>query len=420
MFLEDAPERHLLRSKLYAKNTCKQKPIALPAIPDHKPKRLRIGYFSSDFREHSAAFGILNILESHDLERFEIYGYSFGPDDGSDMRKRIIKAVDVFVDVKDMTDMDIVQLARRDKIDIAIDLNGYTKNSKESIFAYRAAPIQIHFWSSANSSGADYIDYYIGDTVSLPKEHDHHYSESIIRLPHWYQAVYSEPQISSATPTRTEMALPEDGFVFCCFNNSYKLSPIEFEIWMRILDKVEGSVLWLFKSNKWMEQNLQQEAIKRGVSPDRLIFAEPVSHQEHLARQRLADLFVDTFNVNAGVTAGDALWNDLPVVTKLGNGFAARMCGSLLMSLDMPELVTETEQEYETLILELATNPERLATIRKKLKENRVSAPLFDTESFTKHLEDGYQQAYKLYFDGKKPVAITVNKKPTIRKNTPN
>jgi len=411
MFLEDAPERHLLRSKLWAKDVCKLKSIPLPSSPTHKPKRLRIGYFSSDFRRHSAIFAMLNIFEAHDHERFEIYGYSFGPDDGSDMRKQIIKEIDVFVDVQEMADMDIALLARKDKIDIAIDLNGYTKYCRPNIFACRAAPIQIHFWGTANSSGADHIDYYIGDTVNLPKEHDHHYTESIIRLPHWYQAVYSEPQIASAPPTREEMGLPEDGFVFCCFNNSYKLSPIEFEIWMRLLDKVEGSVLWLLKSNKWMQQNLQQEAIKRGVSPDRLIFAERVSHHENLVRQRLADLFIDNFNVNAGVTGGDALWVGLPVVTKLGKGFAARICGSQLISLDMPELVTKTEQEYEALILELATNPERLATIRKKLKETRVSASLFDTESFTKHLEDGYHQAYQLYFDGKNPEAITVDKK---------
>ena len=411
MFLEDAPERHLLRSKLYAKNSFKQKSIPLPTGPTHKPKRVRIGYFSSDFRDHSATWAILNILEAHDRERFEIYAYSFGPDDSGPMRKEIIKAVDTFVDVQDMTDRDVALLAREDKIDIAIDLNGYTKFSRPSIFAYRAAPIQIHFWSSANSSGTDYIDYYIGDTVNLPKENDHHYSESIIRLPHWYQAVYSKSQFTSNPPTRADMGLPEDGFVFCCFNNSYKLSPVEFKIWMRLLDKVEGSVLWLLNLNKWMKQNLQKEAVKQGISPDRLIFAEPIPHHEHLMRHRLADLFIDNFNTNAGVTAGDALWVGLPIVTKLGNGLAARICGSLLVSLDMPELVTKTEQEYEALILELATNPERLATIRQKLTENRLSTALFDTESFTKHLEDGYNQAYQLYFDGKKPEAITVHKK---------
>ena len=410
MFLEDAPERHLLRSKLWAKNTYKQKPMPLPTRPAHKPKRLRIGYFSSDFREHSATFGMLNIFQAHDRDRFEIYGYSFGPDDSGHVRKQIVKAVDAFVDVQEMTDMDIALLARKDKIDIAIDLNGYTKSGRTNIFTYRAAPIQIHFWATANSSGADHIDYYIGDVVNLPKEHDHHYSESIIRLPYWYQAVHSEPQISSARPTRTEMGLPEDGFVFCCFNNGYKLSPIEFKIWMRLLDKVEGSVLWLLKSNKWMQQNLQQEAIKSGISPDRLIFSEYVSHQEHLARQSLADLFIDTFNVNAGVTAGDALWVGLPMVTKLGKGLAARVCGSLLMSLGMPELVTKTEQEYEALILELATNPKQLAKVKQKLEENRLLEALFDSKSFTKHLEDGYLQAYQLYFDGKNPKAITVSK----------
>jgi len=307
-----------------------------------------------------------------------------------------------------MGDQDVALLARQDKIDIAIDINGYTKLCRPSIFAYRAAPIQIHFWGSANSMGTDSIDYYIGDDLRIPKKYEQGYSESIIRLPHWMMAKYENEAISDLPMTRTDMGLPEQGFVFCCFNNSYKISSAEFDIWMRLLDKVNDSVLWILKTNKWMEQNLQKEATKRGIAAERLVFAEKVSHPVHLARQRLADLLLDTFNVNAGVTAGDALWVGLPLVTKLGKGHNTRICGSLLKAIGMPELITETEQEYEALILDLATNPERLASIKQKLADNRLSKPLFDTELFTKHLEDGYQQAYQRYFDGNDPEAISV------------
>ena len=407
MAFEDAPERHRIRSELYSKKF-KQKPIPMPPIPMQKPKRLRIGYFSSDFREHSVIYTIADVFDAHDRERFEIYGYSFGPNDDSEIRKRIINTVDVFHDVKEMGDKDIALLARQDKIDIAIDINGYTKLCRPGIFAYRAAPIQIHFWGSANTSGTDFIDYYIADNIGIPVEHEHHWSESIIRLPIWSQSRHKNNYVSDQLITRKDMGLPEHGFIFCNFNNSYKLSPIEFDIWMRLLDQVEDSVLWLLKPTKWVETNLQQEARKRGVAADRLVFAEKLPHPVHLARQKLADVFVDNFNVNAGVTLGDALWVGLPVVTKLGKQMPARVGGMALASIDMPELITKTEQEYEALLLELATNSQRLSAIKEKLVANRLSTPLFNAELFTKHLENGYQQAYQRYFDGNDPEAISV------------
>ena len=408
MTFEDAPERHRIRSEVLAKKKYKQNPIPMLPVPMQKPKRLRIGYFSSDFRAHSVISLIADIFDAHDRELFEIYAYSFGPDDGSEMRQRMINTVNVFHDVKEMADRDISLLARQDKIDIAIDINGYTKHCRPSIFVYRAAPIQIHFWGSANTSGADFIDYVILCNMIVPKEHDHHWCESIIRLPFWCQARHNSNVISDHLITRAHMGLPENGFVFCNFTNSYKLSPVEFSIWMRLLDQVEDSVLWLFKSNRWMEQNLQQEAQKRGVAAERLVFAERVPHPIHLARQRLADVFVDTFNVNAGVTAGDALWVGLPMVTKLGKGMATRFGGLLLAAIDLPELITKNEQEYEALLLDLATNPQRLSAIKEKLAANRLSTPLFNSEFFTKHLEDGYQQAYQRYFEGKQPRNIIV------------
>ena len=405
---EDAPERQKIRAEIYAKNTITQKSIPIPYVSKSKPKRLRIGYFSSDFREHAVMYLMADIFDSHDSAHFEIYGYSFGPDDKSDFRKRVINSFDVFRDVREMTYQDIALLARRDKIDIAIDLNGYTKLCRPNIFAYRAAPIQIHFWGSGNTSGSNFLDYVIVPNLGVPEEHSQHWCEKIIRLPFWCQAKYEDNYISNHHVTRKNMGLPENGFVFCSFNNSYKLSPVEFDIWMRLLKQVDGSVLWIYKSNKWVEKNLQKEAFKRGVLTNRLVFAEKVPHPVHLARQRLADVLLDTFNSSAGVTAGDALWAGLPVVTKLGKNYSARAGGYMLASIEMPELITKTEQEYETLLLDLATNPQRLSAINYKLRANRLSTPLFNSKLFTKHLENAYQQAYQRYFGGKDPKDISI------------
>ena len=406
--LEDAPGRHRLRSELYAKNNFKQKPIPLPSRPKTKPSRLRIGYFSVDFHEHPVAYLIAQMLEQHDRGRFEIHAYSLGPEKNDKMRHKIVSAVDTFNDVRTMNDRDIALLVRQDNIDIAIDLIGYTATSRPSIFAYRAAPIQINYLGYPGTMGAEFIDYIIGDQNLIPDSFEEYYSEKVIILPNSYQPNDNTRMISGHSMTKFEMGLPESGFVFCCFNNNFKISTSEFDIWMRLLLKVEGSVLWLLKSNNLAEKNLQLEAEKRGVSSDRLIFAEKIPQSEHLARHRMADLFIDTFNYNAHTTASDALWAGLPVVTKLGQGFAARVAGSLLTAIDLTELITETEPEYEALILDLATNPQRLDAIKQKLAANRVSKPLFNTELFTKHLEDGYQQAYQRYFDGLEPDAIAV------------
>jgi protein O-GlcNAc transferase len=307
-----------------------------------------------------------------------------------------------------MNDRDVALLARQDKIDIAVDLTGYTTNSRSGIFACRAAPIQINYLGYPGTMGADFIDYIIADQNLIPTESQHFYSEKPIYMPNSYMVTDNTRPVSSIPITRLEAGLPEDGFVFCCFNNNYKISPAEFDIWMRLLTRVKGSVLWLRKSNNWSEDNFSKEAQNRGVDPSRLIFAGRKPMDEHLARHRLADLFLDTFAFNAHTTATEALWVGLPVVTKLGQGFAARVAGSLLTAIGLPELITETEQEYEALILDLATNPERLASLKEKLAANRLSKPLFNSELFTKHLEDGYQQAYHRYFEGLEPDTITV------------
>jgi protein O-GlcNAc transferase len=408
--LEDAPERHRVRSEILVEKLYKHKtPLPPAAKPSQEPQRLRIGYFSADFQEHPVAYLMAKVLEVHDRMRFEVYGYSIGPARDDDMRQRLIKAFDVFIDVRDMSDQDVALLVRQDKIDIAIDLTGHTKNNRLGIFAYRAAPVQINYLGYPGTIGADFIDYIIADSVLIPSGYEQYYNEHILRLPNSYMPTDNTRPMSTRPMSRSEMDLPEDGFVFCCFNNNYKISPQEFDIWMRVLAKVEGSVLWLRNSNAWSEDNLRTQAKIRGVDPSRLVFAGRTPIEEHLARQKLADLFLDTFAFNAHTTAAEALWAGLPVVTKVGKGFAARVAASLLTAVDLPELITETEQEYEALILNLATNPERLAQIRKTLADKRLSAPLFDTALFTKHLEDGYQQVYQRYYDGKPPDDIFVS-----------
>ena len=407
--LEDAPDRHRVRSETYAKKLYGYKTSLPPVVrPSQKPQRLRIGYFSADFNAHPVAQLIAKVLEVHDRSQFEIYGYSIGPSKDDDMRQRLIKAFDVFIDVRDMNDKEVALLARQDKIDIAIDLTGYTENSRTGIFAYWAAPVQINYLGYPGTMGADFIDYIIADRTLIPMDRQKFYSEKPIYLPHHYQAQDNTLPISDDTPSRLDLGLPEKGFVFCAINNSYKIRASEFDIWMRLLGHVDGSVLWLLESNKWMKGNLYKEAQLRGISADRLVFAQKVSHEKYLAQFRKADLYLDTFNYNAGATASNALWAGLPVLTKLGESYTARMAGSLLTSIGLPELATHSEEDYESLALALATNPERLAQIRRTLADNRLSTPLFDTALFTKHLENGFEQVYQRYYDGKLPDDIFV------------
>ena len=406
--LEDAPKRHRIRSEKYAAAKYPQKSMSTWAKPLQKPERLRIGYFSADFHDFPGMYLMAGLLEKHDRTKFEISAFSYGPDIDDQMRKRIVKAVDHFIDIRTADVNTVVDLARQQNIDIAVHRNGYTKNNRTELFASGLAPIQINYLGYPGTLGTDYIDYIVADPFVVPDDMRQHYSEQIMYLPNTYQPNDDKRTISDKVITRNDMGLPDRAFVFCCFNNNYKISLSEFDIWMRLLSKVEGSVLWLLKSNKWAEQNLKQQAEAMGVSAERIIFAERLPQAEHLARHRLADLFLDTFNYNAHTTASDALWAGLPVVTKAGQGFAARVAGSLLNAVGLPELVTTTEQDYEELVLRLATNPTKLAAVKETLAANRLTQPLFNTELYTKHLENGYQQAYQCYFDKKLPQTITV------------
>ena len=320
--------------------------------------------------------------------------------------------VDTFIDISAMSDSDVVVLAREHNLDIAIDVNGYTRFSRSRLFAHRMAPIQINYLGYPSTMAVDFIDYIIGDNTIISAEQRAFYSENIIYMPDCYQPNDEKRKIAKISTSRSDFGLAENSFVFCCFNNNFKITPKEYDIWMRVMRQVENSVLWLFKASDIAEKNLKCEAEARGVNPERIIFAKKVSLEEHLARHKHADLFIDTFNYNAHTTASDALWSGLPIVTKQGQQFAARVAASLLNAAGLSELVTKTEGEYESLILALAQDKARLAGVKNKLHETRSSCPLFDTVRYTRYFEAGLEKAYQDYCDGITPSDIAVSSLP--------
>jgi predicted O-linked N-acetylglucosamine transferase (SPINDLY family) len=392
--LIDSPAVQRHAAEIYTREKYPQRTdIAItPAHPAHE--RIRIGYFSADFYNHATGYLMAELFEQHDRSRFEILGFSFGPPATDEMGRRVSAAMDRFLDVRAMSDTEIAQLSRSLEVDIAIDLKGYTRDHRDGIFAERAAPIQASYVAYPGTMGAPYIDYLIADRTIIPDDLRQHYSEKIVTLPNSYQPNDSRRRISGDPTTRAAEQLPDAAFVFCCFNNAYKITPAVFDSWMRILTRVDGSVLWLLEENATTAANLRAEALHRGVSPDRILFAQPVALPEHLARLSLADLFLDTLPYNAHTTASDALWVGLPVLTRIGETFAGRVAASLLRAVGLPELITNTAQEFEQLAIDLAHNPARLRTLRDCLKANRISAPLFDTPAYTRHLEAAYIAMY--------------------------
>jgi predicted O-linked N-acetylglucosamine transferase (SPINDLY family) len=307
------------------------------------------------------------------------------------MRKRLQAAFDRFVDVQNMADAEVAALLREMEVDIAVDLKGLTGDSRPAILAPRPAPIQVSYLGYPGTMGAAYIDYIIADRIVIPEDRKGSYSEAVVYLPDTYAPADCKRRISDHTPSRAEAGLPESGFVFCSFNNSYKITPAIFDIWMRLLRNIEGSVLWLLATDAAAVGNLRREAEARGVSPDRLVFAPRTSVEDHLARHRLADLFLDTLPCNAHTTASDALWAGLPLVTCLGSTFAGRVAASLLNAIGMSELVASSPANYEALALKLARDPNALAAVKAKLLRNRETYPLFDTDLFCKNIEAAYE-----------------------------
>ena len=371
--------------------------------------RIRIGYFSSDFRNHPTSHLIAEMLEHHDKGRFEIIAFSHGPNSNSQMQKRMENAFERFFHVENMSDVDLTALANDNELDIAVDLNGYTKLARTAVFASRVAPLQVNFLGYPGTMGAKFMDYIIADKTLIPPSHQAGYSEKIVYLPHSYQPNDRKREIAAKQFTRLELGLPGPGFVFCCFNNNAKINPNSFDIWMRVLKQVDGSVLWLLHSNNYVAPNLRKEAKARGVDPRRLIFAPHVPMPEHIARHQCADLFLDTLPYNAHTTASDALWGGLPVLTLMGETFAGRVAASLLNAIGLPELITASAIEYERMAIELARNPARLLSIRKKLSDNRLVAPLFDAELYAKHLEAAYAAMHERYQADLPPAHIHVD-----------
>jgi predicted O-linked N-acetylglucosamine transferase (SPINDLY family) len=381
---------------------------ALCAGVRYQHERIRIAYLSADFHHHATAYLMAELFEKHDRDRFEVSAWSFGQSVEDDMRARLRKAFEHFHEVRGSSDIEVATMLRAREIDIAIDLKGFTQHCRPTIFAHRAAPIQINYLGYPGTMGAAYIDYIIGDAVVTPLEHEEFYEEKVVRLPDTYQVNDSKRLISEHTPGRAEVSLPESGFVFCCFNNNFKIAPEIFDVWMRLMGRVEGSVLWLFADNAIAARNLKIEAEARGVNPERLVFASRMPLPEHLARHRLADLFLDTLPYNAHTTTSDALWAGLPVLTCIGGTFAGRVSASLLRATGLPELVTENLADYESLALRLATTPGMLSELKAKLAKNRGTHPLFDTDRFRRHMESAYITMYDRYQRGDPPQGFSV------------
>jgi len=361
-----------------------------PSLKKAKGEKIRIAYYSADFHNHATTYLMAGLFERHDKTQFEWYGFSFGPNIQDAMRGRLAAAFDHFFEVSRQSDRDVARLSRELGIDIAVDLKGYTRGARPGIFAQQCAPIQVNYLGYPGTMATEQMDYIIADRTVIPEANITAYSEKIVYLPHSYQVNDSERPISDRIFSRQEAGLPEYGFVFCCFNKNYKIQPDTFTGWMRILHAVKGSVLWLFEANSTAAHNLQIEAEKRGIDRKRLVFARMMPLPEHLARHRLADLFLDTFPCNAHTTASDALWAGLPILTRMGDSFASRVAGSLLRAIDLPELITETQKDYEALAIELALNPEKLAQIKQKLAAHRLTTPLFNTALFARQLEQAY------------------------------
>ncbi len=362
-----------------------------------KRKKIRIGYFSMDFGEHAVSYLTAELFELHNRIDFEVYGFSFGVNTLCPMRQRLEKAFDKFLDVRHLSNLDIVRLSRQHEIDIAIDLGGHTKESRPEIFSARVAPIQINYLGYLGTWGGNYMDYLIGDKIIVSNENLKHFSEKIIFLPNSFQVNPSHRFVSTNKLFKQDYGLPLESFVFCCLNNNWKITPEVFTQWMQILREVPNSVLWLLADNLWSEKNLKLEAIKHGVSVDRIIFAKRMPLEEYQAQFKQADLFLDTLPYNAGTIASDALWACLPVLTQIGKSFASRVAASLLVNIGVPELITQTKEEYYSLAIELALNPKKLAKIKAKLVQNQMTTTLFDTKLFSKHVEAAYKAVYERY-----------------------
>lgn len=378
----------------------------------HRHERLRIAYLSADYRQHATAILMAGLFEAHDRGRFETIAISFGPEEHSPMSERLQNCFDRFIDVRSLNDRRVVALMRSLEIDIAVDLKGYTWDMRPGILSRRGAPVQVSYLGYPGTMGLEEIDYLIADRIVMPPWQAARCTERIVYLPECYQVNDDRRMIPSRSPTRGEAGLPENGFVFCCFNNNYKITPAVFDVWMRLLRAIPDGVLWLLEDNAPAARNLRREAQARGVSADRLVFAPRVAPAAHLERHALADLFLDTLPYNAHTTTSDALWAGLPVLTCMGASFQGRVAASLLHAIGLPELITHSLDEYFGCAAALASSPPRLQELRTRLAHNRTRRPLFDTRRFCRHLEDAYTTMWKRHEAGLSPESFSVSAAP--------
>lgn len=406
--MRDDPGFQFRRSQKLASMWADLAPEPLPPLDGGEDRRIRIGYFSGDFHDHAIMYLASGLFREHDRDRFEVFAYSSGQVRHGQLRDRLIAEVEHFHDTFEMAEQDIFEMVRSHQLDIAIDVSGYTRGNRTALFARRIAPVQINWLGYPGTMAAPFMDYIVVDPMLVPAEEREHVSERLLVMPHCYQPNDNTRPIAEAPTTRAEFGLPDDAFVFCCFNQGFKITPREFDIWMRLMNAVEGSVLWLHVTNAMARSNLQREAALRGVDPRRLVFAESRPNPEHLARHAHADLFLDTFAYNAHTTMSDALWAGLPAVTRLGRQFAARVGASLLVNTGMDELIARSDEEYEALALSLARDPARLAALRAKLAANRAQAPLFDTIGYTRALEQACVEVLERHRQGQPPADMAV------------
>jgi protein O-GlcNAc transferase len=396
---------------LWSLNECGEKNILPKFIRKSREagQKIRVGYFSADFYTHATAILMAGVLEAHSRERFEWIGFSFGPAQDDELSKRVRSAFDQFIEVRNYSDRVVAQLSREIGIDIAVDLKGYTQDARTNIFAERAAPIQVNYLGFPGSMGATYIDYIIADKVIIPDELKQHYSEAVVRMPYCYQTNDNKRPIAPNVPSRHSQGLPEHGRVLCSFNNNYKITPQVFDVWMRVLNRFPDCVLWLLQDNPAAVENLKLEAKRRGIDPERLIFAPRMRNDEHLARHRLADLFMDTFPCNAHTTASDALWAGLPMITCAGETFASRVAASLLTTIGLADCVTYDLINYEKHIVSLLEQPQKLHALQARVDQGRTQSPLFDTQASARQLEAAYCEMMHRYEIDLPPAGFDIN-----------
>ncbi len=405
--LSNSPADQLQCARIFARRW--------PASPNplwrgepYQHDKIRVAYISADFRDHATSWLAAGLFERHDKSRFETLAVSLYADDGSEMRARIRGAFDAFIDAERKTDGQIAGFLRQTEVDIAIDLMGFASGCRPGILALRPAPVQVSYLGYPGTMAASFVDYILADRIVIPDEHRSFYTEKIAILPDTYQCNDSKRRIAERTPSRAEAGLPARGFVFCCFNDNSKITPEIFEVWMQLLKYVDGSVLWLLENNPEATRNLRLEAEARAVDSGRLIFAPHMKQAEHLARHRLADLFLDTLPYGAHTTASDSLWAGLPVLTCMGTSFPGRVAASLLHAIGMPELITHSLEDYAALALKLARDQTGLAAIRAKLARHRDARPLFDTARFTRNFEAALATMHARRQNGESPADFAV------------